>query len=85
VDKEWTDSSERVPPERYGTEYVRANRLPAKRYYTERLQIRTDEGPANGLARAAIDGKLSRGWKLVGAVLGPEEGTVELTWLTTEG
>jgi len=51
VDKEWTDSSERVAPERYGTEYVRANRLPAKRYYTERLQIRTDEGTANGLAR----------------------------------
>lgn len=84
MDREETESSERVPLERYDFEYVRANRLPAKRYHTERLRIRTDEGAENGLARAAIDGKLRRGWKLVGAMPGPEAGTVELTWLTTD-
>jgi hypothetical protein len=85
VDNDGTEFAERAPVERYDVEYVRANRLSAKRYYTERLRIRTDEGADNGPARAAIDDKLRQGWKLVGAIPGPEAGSVELTWLITEG
>jgi hypothetical protein len=85
VDNEGTYSSDRAPLERYDTEYLRANRLPAKRYYTERLRIRTDERADNGTTRAAIADKQRRGWKLIGAIPGPEAGSVEVTWLTTEG
>ena len=85
MDNEGTDPFDRVALERYDSEFVRANRLPAKRYYTERLRIRTDERADNGPARAAIADKLRRGWKLVGAIPGPEAGSVEVTWLTIEG
>jgi hypothetical protein len=84
VDKEGTDSSEWPPLERYDSEYVRANRLPIKRYYTERLRVRAEGRADNGLVRAAIDDKLRRGWKPVGAIPGSEPGSVELTWLTAE-
>jgi hypothetical protein len=85
VDNEEPDSSDREPRERHDSEYVRANRVPAKRYYNERIRISTDERADNGLARAMVDNKLRQGWKLVGAIPGPEPGSVELTWLTTEG
>ena len=85
MDKERTDLPDLVPVQRHSAGCVRANRSSAERHYIERLRIRTEEGADNGLARAAIEDKLRRGWKLVGAIPGPGAGIAEPTWLTTGG
>jgi hypothetical protein len=85
VDNPGTDLPDRVPVESHSAGCVRANRSSAERHYTGRLRIRTEEGADNGLARAAIEDKLRREWKLVGAIPGPDSGGVEPTWSTTEG
>ncbi len=54
----------------------------AERYYiTEHVRIRADESADDALARAAINEKLRRGWRLVAMVPGPPGAAgVELTW-----
>jgi hypothetical protein len=62
-----------------------SNRSSAERYYTEHLQISTDEGADNELVRADINETLQRGWRLVRLTPGPGVDTVELVWDTSGG
>ena len=85
MDNERTNPSSQVAAKRHYAEYVRTAQLPAQSYCTERVRIRTDEGADNELARASINEKQRRGWRLVGVIPGPEACSVELTWNTTVG
>jgi hypothetical protein len=85
VDSERTNPSGRVAAEGLYTEHVRTARLPAQSYHIERVRIRTGEGADNGSARAAIDDKQRRGWRLVGVIPGSSAGSFELTWKKTSG
>ena len=59
------------------------NRPPAERYYTERVQISSDEGVDNELLRADANEKLQRGWKMDGMTREPDGDSVELVWDTS--
>jgi hypothetical protein len=60
-----------------------------ERYYTEHLQVPTDEGTDNELVQADITEKIrektQRGWRLVMLTQGPGVDTVELKWDTSGG
>ena len=79
MDSERANRSVRVAAEGLYTEHVRTACLPAKSCYIERVRIRTGEAADNGPARAAMDEKQRRGWRLVGVIQGPGTGSFELT------
>lgn len=57
-----------------------SNRLPAEHYYTEHVQISTDNGADNELLRADAYEKLRRGWRLVSMTKDPSGDSVKLVW-----
>ena len=60
-----------------------SNRPSAERYYTEHVQISTDEGADNELLRADANEKLRWGWRLVSMTKDPSGDSIEFVWDTS--
>jgi hypothetical protein len=61
-----------------------SDRTPTEHFYTEQVQISSNEGADNELLRADANEKLGRGWRLVGMAKDQSGDSVELVWDTAE-